>query len=83
MSFLGHAKVVLFKSHFLVCYGSLAEVIGDCGGLQEATSPTSHATTLFPHYHALLILQTPSNINALSIQERDGEGAAKNLSFLK
>lgn len=38
MWFLGRAKVVLFKSHFLVCYGSLAEVIGDCSGLQEATS---------------------------------------------
>lgn len=53
MSFLVRAKVVLFKSHFLVCYGSLAEVIGDSGGLQEATSLFHASSTPAPHTSTL------------------------------
>lgn len=36
--FSGPCKVVLFKSHFLVGHGSLAEVIGDCGGFAGGDS---------------------------------------------
>ncbi|GFT29094.1 hypothetical protein NPIL_326571 [Nephila pilipes] len=83
--------MLYYLNPLLVCYASLPEVIGESGGLQCAKEAKE---SFFPppyfvyhvrrgkrrqKAHASLILQTPSNINALSICNESKSGLLKGL----